>query len=153
MVFRSLSTALLLTVVATPSFGAGIYKWVDKNGKTHFGDRPPVDAAQPQEVRIRDIPQSEQRVPSDEERRSRRKLLLESFAEGRAEKEKTAARQKEERKKLAAQCVQAKQSLQQIRRSSHLYEVDESGNKVVHSDAERDEATRSLEKAIKKNCD
>ena len=153
MIFRSLSTALLLTLVATPSFGAGIYKWVDKSGKTHFGDRPPTDATQSQEVKIRDIPRSEQRVPSDEERRSRRNLLLESFAEDRAEKEKTAARHKEKRKKLAAQCVQAKRSLQQIRRASHLYEVDESGNKVVHSDAERDAATRSLEKAIKKNCE
>jgi len=34
-----------------------------------------------------------------------------------------------------------------------LYEVDESGNKVVHSDAERDAATRSLEKTIKENCE
>ena len=30
---------MLLPVIAS----AGVYSWTDENGKTHFGDRPPID--------------------------------------------------------------------------------------------------------------
>ena len=29
-----------------------IYKWVDKNGKTHYGDSAPTDAGTAQEIRV-----------------------------------------------------------------------------------------------------
>ncbi len=32
--------------------GGQVYKWTDENGKTHFGDRPPVEAA-PEQVEIK----------------------------------------------------------------------------------------------------
>jgi glutaredoxin len=38
-----LSLCLLLLLVTTA--GGQVYKWTDENGKVHFGDRPPVEAA------------------------------------------------------------------------------------------------------------
>jgi glutaredoxin len=38
-----LSLCLLLLLVTTA--GGQVYKWTDENGKIHFGDRPPVEAA------------------------------------------------------------------------------------------------------------
>lgn len=35
-----LATLLLSMLPTSPSF-AGLYKWTDENGKTHYGDRPP----------------------------------------------------------------------------------------------------------------
>ncbi|OGI44805.1 MAG: hypothetical protein A2150_06000 [Candidatus Muproteobacteria bacterium RBG_16_64_11] len=43
--------ALCGALLATAAFAAGVYKWIDTDGKTHFGDRPPGDVAV-QEVRI-----------------------------------------------------------------------------------------------------
>ena len=34
-----------LLVLVTPVTQAGAYRWVDANGQTHFGDRPPANAA------------------------------------------------------------------------------------------------------------
>jgi len=40
------SILLLMSVCLLPlSASAGVYKWVDANGQTHFGDRPPAQAA------------------------------------------------------------------------------------------------------------
>lgn len=36
---------ILLCLLTTPITQAGTYRWVDENGQTHFGDRPPVNAA------------------------------------------------------------------------------------------------------------
>ena len=36
---------LLLCLLITPITQAGTYRWVDENGQTHFGDRPPANAA------------------------------------------------------------------------------------------------------------
>ena len=152
MIHRPLASALLLILLTSPSFAGDIYKWVDKNGKTHFGDRPPVGVTQAQEVKIRDIPEADRRVPSNEDRRSRQDLLIEYFEEDRAKKKQTAASEKEQREKLAAQCAQATRRLQEMRQSNYLYEVDDSGNKVIQSDARREKATRSLENKIRKNC-
>ena len=49
-----LATALLLT--ATPAHaGNQVYRWVDKNGHVHYGDRPPANAA-PAKVRTIPVP-------------------------------------------------------------------------------------------------
>jgi glutaredoxin len=43
--------ALLLAALALPAAGQ-VYKWTDRDGRVHFGDRPPPDA-KTEEVRIR----------------------------------------------------------------------------------------------------
>ncbi len=42
----------LLAILAAPASAAGdVYKWTDAEGRVHFGDRPPADAAA-EEVKI-----------------------------------------------------------------------------------------------------
>jgi glutaredoxin len=41
-----------MLMLAVPSVSAEVYKWRDAEGRTHFGDKPPADAAT-EEVRIR----------------------------------------------------------------------------------------------------
>lgn len=144
---------LLLTVgLTTAAHAADIHKWVDHNGKTHFGDRPPADGSPSRKVQIRDIPKSDLRVPSNEERRARQDYLLRSLDEDRTKKKQSAAREKTRRDQLAAKCDRASQDLQKFKRSSYLYELDASGNKVIRSDEARDQMIAALEKAITKNC-
>ena len=152
---RSLFAALLLTLIASlasPAFAAGIYKWVDKNGKTHFGDRPPADAVRSQKMKIRDTPQADRQVPGDNERHEKRKYLLQSLGEERAEKKQKAAEEKQRKKELARKCVRARHRLSLLKRSSYLYDLDESGKKVIRSDEDRDKNIREFEKSISKQC-
>ncbi len=49
---NSLRLFLLLMFIAGTAV-AGIYKWVDENGKTHFGDKPPQQSgAEQMELRL-----------------------------------------------------------------------------------------------------
>ena len=48
--FLSLSFLLLMT----PSMYAGVYKWTDSEGNTHYGDKPPAEHPDPEEFVIED---------------------------------------------------------------------------------------------------
>lgn len=51
-----LALAAVLLGAALPA-AAGVYKWVDKNGKTHYGDRPPPEeVAKVEEVNRSGVP-------------------------------------------------------------------------------------------------
>ena len=53
--FATLLAASLL-LAATPSHaGDKVYRWVDKNGRVHYGDRPPANTA-PTKVRTIPVP-------------------------------------------------------------------------------------------------
>jgi hypothetical protein len=39
MIFRTAALGLVLAVVAAPSW-AQVHRWVDENGRVHYGDRP-----------------------------------------------------------------------------------------------------------------
>ncbi|MFT5175809.1 MAG: hypothetical protein ACI8W7_004002 [Gammaproteobacteria bacterium] len=153
MMLRSLAiTLLLFTFTPATVPAAGIFKWVDKNGKTHFGDRPPADVTRPDEVKIRDIPEVDRQVPSDAERRARQNLMLRNFELEREQKKALAAKDKVKKKKLARQCVIAKRRLEKYQKAGYLYGLDDLGNKVIRSDAERAQATKKIETTINKNC-
>jgi hypothetical protein len=42
---KSAAMAVILLLVTLPLNGAGIYRWTDEMGRTHFGDQPPEGAA------------------------------------------------------------------------------------------------------------
>jgi hypothetical protein len=116
-----------------------VYKWLDKNGKVHFGDRPPPDASASEALDIKS-------------RRARQRRLLDSFEHDRAEKKHARAEDKERRKAQALKCLHAKDDLDQMRQASYLYDLNAAGEKIIQSAAERQQATLRLEKLIKKNC-
>lgn len=39
----TLSLAVLLVSLAIPAWGSGVYRWVDAEGRVHFGDSPPAE--------------------------------------------------------------------------------------------------------------
>lgn len=49
---KQVLTFLLITLCCSTLLQAGIYKWVDENGKVHFGDRPP-ESEQAEQVTVR----------------------------------------------------------------------------------------------------
>ncbi len=134
--------------------GGQIYKWVDKHGKVHYGDRPRSENSE--EIKLKDNPRLESGTPgagpTDEERREKRRRLLDAFEQERRGKQATAAKKAEARKELKKRCEVARQGLQERKDAQYLYRYDDSGNRVVISNEEREKATADLKRTIEKRC-
>ena len=85
---------VLISVCLMPlSANAGVYKWVDANGQTHFGDRPPAQAAS-SEVTVKAAPAS-----VDAGARERHQRMTEFLEQQQEEREtRQAANDKAEEK-------------------------------------------------------
>jgi len=128
---------------------AAVYKWVDEQGRVHYGDRARGDSAR--EVKIR--PRSgTSHVPSEAQRRERTRRLLDVFAEARREAKEQAERERQRRAQAVNYCVQARDRLHSLERSSYVYELDRDGSRVALPQARRDQAIAEAEAAIKRWC-
>jgi len=151
-----ISLLIIFLLLVTPLYTSGteIYKWVDKHGKVHYGDRPLSEDSE--KIRLKDNPEIQSGAtgagPTDAERREKRRRLLEAFEQERVEKQAAAAKRAAERQELKKNCTVARQELRQMKEAGYLYEYDKSGNRVVLSNDERDKAVADLKRTIDKRC-
>jgi len=147
---RSLSalTLAVLLVFTTQAF-AEVYKWVDEHGRVHYGDKPASDNAE--QVTIKKGSTTD---PLALEREEKRRKLLDIYQEDRSKKKSDRAAQIERKKQRQANCAQAKEKLDKMRRASYLYKDDDgSENRQILTDSERGRAEREWQQAVKKWCD
>ncbi|HXN15741.1 MAG TPA: DUF4124 domain-containing protein, partial [Usitatibacter sp.] len=64
---RTLWAAILIAYGAIPASGLSqaLYKWVDKGGQTHYGDKPPKDSDGPVTRIEIDVPPDKVSAPPD----------------------------------------------------------------------------------------
>ena len=145
------NTILLLGLIAPIAAHAGVYKWVDENGKVHYGDSP-QDSQPSVEMNINDTaptPSSFDDVLSREEKRER---LLQSMEEDRLEKQEKRDKQKAVNKKNRQKCNRYRDQMRHYERANALYKLDREGNRVYMSDGDRARATKNLQAKINKYC-
>jgi len=141
---------ILLILIVSVAAHAGVYKWVDENGKVHYGDSP--QASQPTvEMNVEETtPElSSEDLLSREEKRER---LLQSMEEDRLEKQEKRDKQKAENEKNRQKCNQYRDRMRHYERANALYKLDKDGNRVYMSDGERAGATKSLRAKINQYC-
>lgn len=131
----------------TYSVQAEIYKWVDDQGRTHYGDKP-TESSKEIEVNT----QKKDLINTGESREERRQKLLDSFDEDRARKNEEKEKQKQAKEKHMRQCAFAKDRLRRYERAGYLYNLDKDGNRVVISKEERKQTVDGLRDNIKKYC-
>jgi len=136
--------ALLLVSFST---SAEIYKWVDEQGKTHYGDKP-VENAQQMEVDIT----AKGHINTGQRREDKRKKLINAYAEDRARKTEEKKKRKEKKAKNEHKCVVSKDRLRRYERARYLYDLDSNGSRVVIPDAARQKSTEALRQQVKKYC-
>ena len=142
---------LLLGLMTTMAAHAGVYKWVDENGKVHYGDSPQV--SQPAVEMNVDVTTPEPSFSEDVlSREDKRERLLQSMEEDRLEKQEKRDIQKAENKKNRQKCNRFRDRMRHYDRASAIYKLDRDGNRVYMSDSDRDRATKSLRAKIKKYC-
>jgi len=141
---------LLLLCISLPVY-ADVYKWVDADGKVHYGDRP--NSTKAQEIKIKPkAPVSTGHSHADKNQKSIEKWLKARDEERRINKKKEAA-SKKERDILKKECISLKSDLRDRQQGGVVwYDLDETGKRRYYSDKEIKLEIEALKKTIRKKC-
>lgn len=144
--------AFLIAIIAMATAAAhagSVYKWVDQNGKVHYGDRPAQGA---DSVRLEvETPKSTTSDISNA-RREKQRRLLEAFEHEDAQEEAEQARRRREKQERKLACARAQDNLQRMRDAGYLYRYDDNGERIIFSNSERKEAVQEAQDAVRQRC-
>ena len=144
LIFAFTVSALVMPVV----HAAGVYKWVDENGKVQFGDQPGNAVAE--QVQIKAAPPPDPGLKKKQEQSD--KLIKVQEEERKLKDEETAkAKQKEDVREK--QCLHARTQLKNYERARYLYKPGAGEQDAILSDEERKLATEEATKSIDDFCD
>lgn len=144
---HSCLTFILLTLT-TVSF-ADIYKWVDADGQTHYGQQAP----QNQQVELIKAPPPPAINPADAQKSV--DTLIEQQAKATKEKQERLEKAKEERAKEAVRkenCRLAQHNLQQYQNSPNRRVMDADGNVTRPPEEERQNKIVEFQQHVKDYC-
>ncbi|MES9992513.1 MAG: DUF4124 domain-containing protein [Candidatus Thiodiazotropha sp.] len=139
----------LASILPLSQLQAGVYKWVDENGRVHFSDRP--TAAESTEVQIK---QQERTAPSADQhdRKLKMQRMLDVYKEDREEKREAKQKQQQEKKKRKQNCARAKDRYNSHIRARGIYEYDKQGERRYLSEKERSSHMKRLKSEIARWC-
>ncbi len=140
----ALALLALLAAVAVP---AQVYRWVDGEGKVHYGERPPSGAkASPVEDKIA-TPPGTAKPKADAAQQER------DFQRRRIEREQQEAREQRSAEKGKQACERERSRLATLRNARRVTAgVDDKGDRRYLSDAERADSIRTQEDAVARAC-
>jgi hypothetical protein len=127
---------------------AQVYKWVDEQGGTHYGERAP-QGRKAEEVGQRLANPGP--APGKAAQPSWQEQDLQ-FRRRRIENEQAEAKNKQREATQAQACSQARNQVAQVRSARRLYSMDEKGERVFQSDDERNASIARLEQLVSERC-
>ncbi len=137
-----------LLFINAPLVLSEVYKWVDKNGKTHYGDKPKNSESVEIKIKSEPIPQSDL-----VERQQKREKLLKIYEEEREQKKDEKVLAKEKREERKKQCKNARVELIDYQRGGQLlYELDENGDRYFLTDEDRQERQEYWQSEVDRLC-
>ncbi len=151
MMKKRLFYLTLLLIVSLPLAQAEIYKWVDDNGQVHYSEKAPDKKRSAEEIHLpKHVPQVTPVSPA--QRKQKRDNLLRAFEEERNLRKEARAKKEQDEVRNRKNCIRAKDRLRNYERATVLYNLDEKGDRVYLSDAQRSSAVTSLKSQINKWC-
>ncbi len=142
---RGSALFMLMSAISSPALSE-VYQWTDKQGRTHFGDRPP------EKMESKDISEKLDRINITSDYSSP-DIMLRHEQRKDAEKKKQIDDWKgsqKNRPSLNDWCEGARQQLKIIK--GRVVFVDEHGKDLNISEATRKQRVQSLETSIRRNC-
>jgi hypothetical protein len=139
---------LLIVFLSPAAQAAGVYKWVDEQGKVHYGDRPGGNNAS--KIVVPSSP-----PPSDKslsERNAKRDKLLQTMEEERTLKEEDSRKAKQKSEERRQRCIEAQDKLKLYERARYIYKPAEGGQEIIFSEEEREKVTVEAKKAVEEWC-
>lgn len=137
-----------LMALAHQGVSAGVYRWVDDEGKVHYGDRPPgKDKATPIELESAPAP-----APDDDERRAKTRRLLDAMESKRDRENEQAAQAKADKARRERNCEIARRHVTLYQRANQISRVGADGERTYLSDEERDQALTHARSLVDRWC-
>lgn len=149
MIARRLLVAglCLAFLCVLPVQAADLYKWVDENGTVHFGENPPPGVkAVPVSVDLEPAPAKD---PYPDASSDGEPSAAEQQRQARAERRQA---QREEAERIAAQCAQQQQVLDQLEPRPNVLVQNEDGTTTRMNDDERLRRIEEARSFIRNNC-
>ena len=140
---------LIFLSISTLTAFAAMYRWVDKEGKTHYSDLPPTDVpAKAVDAKPATGSGNPSAIKSyqekDQEFRKRRIEEQEVEKKQKTELANTQAKQKN--------CTDAKSRLALLQAGGRIGKTNEKGERAFLSDQDRESETREAEKSVSEWC-
>jgi len=139
---------LLVGALPVSAAAADIYKWIDADGKVHYGDHAPDRNAHKLEIDSAAAPAD----PGREARRKKQQRLLDALEKEHRDLEAKRAKEKEDAARREKNCLAAKDKLRSVQNASYLYVLGKDGRRRIISDAERTKVTTRWKEAVKQWC-
>lgn len=127
--------------LALPATATEVYRWVDENGVTQFGQRPPPGGAE--RVEIRPAAAAGSALP--DARRERQQRLLDAYAHERESRRDAAVAEEEARRERAGRCAGIRRHLELLDYGGPIYiETDDGGRDYLSEARRQAERERTL---------
>ena len=149
--FAAILTLLSLTLLGS-AYASEIYKWTDKDGNVHYGDRPSDDVGQAQPITIASRRTDPEAVSASIESRRERDAARAEARTAAQEAEQAAAEERAAAEEQARLCDQYRARLEKYVTSRRLYKVDDAGERVYLDDAQMQQARADLQQRIVDSC-
>lgn len=156
--FFSKSVRLLAILLVSVPVQAEVYKWVDGQGRTHYGDAPPVKT-KAQALDIQSTSPQASGSPGDaqpetaaEDVRVRQERIYKALRDKRIQHEKTVAEAKKKAEDHAQACLRAKNRIEHMKKIGTFYTENPDGTVTYLSDKEGDAHRREALQSYEKNC-
>ena len=150
-----LATTVLTAVFSfsTPLASAEVYRWVDANGRVHFGDRAPADG----KAEALDMPQAGKDAAatpdvSEQQLRERQQRVSRVLEEERLEKEQQKAAQKQQEAEKKAYCERFRNRMERLDASSQVYTENKDGTIKYWKDKDADRYKAKQRAQYKAEC-
>jgi hypothetical protein len=137
----------LAVLHAADATAADVYKWVDEDGKVHFGDKPQAAGAEAIEVNP-----SAPAATGARQRHERTQRVLDAMTSERKDREQARQASREEAAERKRKCGVARAELHRRETSNHLFYRDEEGNKRIIGGEEYEAAIQEARDAVTEWC-
>lgn len=144
--------AVMALALAAATVAAQVYKWVDKDGKTHYTDTPPPPSATKTDAKK--INTGSTAAPPAAPTKSA-KDQPKDVEKKRADDAKNAKKEEDALKTAAddeERCKAAKRSLAGLESGRPLVNTNDAGERVILSDEDRARDTTRARAAITESC-
>lgn len=145
---RPLFLVVIVLLFYSSAVYAVIFKCQNANGEVEYADSP--CGADATIIKPHTIKKPDNHAV---QRREKTRRLLDAYQEERRIKREKSAESKQEKETRRINCNNARDRLQGVLNARRLYKLDDEGNRVVYSDAQRDQATAKARENVAYWCD
>ena len=143
---RGGAIALLLFAAATAS-AESVYKWVDSQGRLHFGGTPPPGA----KVQRLNTPPTADPAPGEGAARTWQEQLELSGQRKRLALEQEQ-KTRQDRQEYQQRCLEARQALDTLNRERPIYRLNSQGEREYLEDSQRQAARDAANQRVATYC-